>query len=163
MLIAVYAVLIVLSVLFIISIVKPHIFQDFISQSKELLEYDYSINGYSILVVTIYCLMSLFFFLFYISIFWKKKPNYYDYKEDIFKNIYWTWKWKKEKIINMEFFCNDCDSELCAQSDHLLFKTNFTCPNCNKTICSYDGDNLQYVKIAIKNEIKRKIHKQEYK
>lgn len=151
----VYLILAVFILLFIIGLILPQTFAIIISSSMLFLNTAFMLQGWALILAIIFSLLGMIKLLEFMASFYPKRLTFHSYKEDTFKNIHWKWKWQDIRIENLWCYCPTCHQELAYKSDHLLFKTEFFCQKCEKHLCSYEGDNINYVLSNVKAEIRR--------
>lgn len=152
---SVYFILIVLILLFIVSLILPTKFEVLLSQSELFLNSYFALEGWVLVLGAFFAFFGVIKLLDFFASFYPKRLSFHKYKNDIFKETQWKWKWQDSNIENLWCYCPSCNQELAYQCDHLLFKTEFLCQKCEKHISSYDGDNINYVLSKVKAEIRR--------
>lgn len=93
------------------------------------------------------------------------EPKYKMYRQDMFHNMLWKWKYKGDTIIDLWCYCPECkgmlrvDDENCRTTTNLGEKvTFFVCDKCNeKEVGRIKGGNRQYALSVIKRAILAKI------
>ena len=154
-----YLILFILITLFIISVALPNKFETIMSQSEIFLKKFFDVEGWQLVLLGFFAFLGVIKLLEFFISFFPKRLAFHSYKTDTFKNAHWKWKWNEIHIENLWCYCPQCNQELSYNCDHLLFKTDFLCPQCEKQVASYDGDNINYVLTKVKTEIRRVVQR----
>ncbi len=88
-------------------------------------------------------------------------PNYYSYKEDIFFDAVWRWRYERGKICSLLSYCPKCDMNLMHGGDPILRTTKLSCDNCHFHTGEYPG-NYAHMINRVENHIARKIRNDEW-
>lgn len=150
-----YVFIIVLIGIFSLSIFAPEVFKNMINELELFLDKNFIISSIELIVFSLFSFIGLIKCLELLLSLFKTKYAFHSYKEDNFKNITWKWTWEGKEILDLWCHCPSCNTELTHASDHLLYKTSFSCVQCEKELLNLEGDNLNYILAGIKKEIKR--------
>ncbi len=156
----VYLILSVLIALFVLSVVNPEKFSILLKQTDYFLHKTFETKGWILLLSVLLSLIGLIKLIEFIISFKPTRLPYHKYRHDTFKGALWRWEWRDFHVENLWCYCPTCNQELSYKCDHLLFKTEFLCQRCEKHLCSYDGDNINYVLSHVKREVRRLAQKQ---
>lgn len=93
------------------------------------------------------------------------EPKYKMYKQDKFYNMFWKWKYKGDKIVDLWCYCPNCnsmlhvDDENCRTTSNLGEKiTFFVCNECGeREVGRIVGGDRNYALKMVKREILAKI------
>ncbi len=156
----VYAILAILIAFFILSVANPEKFTEVLEQINAFLYKDFDAKGWIFITAGFLSLIGCLKIIEFLFSFRSTRLPYHKYRHDTFKGALWRWEWREHQVENLWCYCETCHQELSYKCDHLLFKTEFLCQKCEKQICSYDGDNINYVLSHVKREVRRLAQKQ---
>ena len=155
-----YFIVTVLIGLLIISVILPVKFEWIMTHSKLFLNTLFETKGWMLLLLVFFSFLGVIKLIEFMLSFYPNQHKFHKYKQDTFKQALWKWKWQDDRIEQLWCYCPTCNNELSYNSDYLLYKTDLLCPNCEKLITSYDGDNINYVLTKVKSEIRRVVQRQ---
>lgn len=87
------------------------------------------------------------------------KPDFYDYREGVFKRWSWTWDYKWDKwenawgISDLTAYCPKCNTPL---TNHSRYDLRFDCPRCGFRAHDVECDNPHDIERIIWDNVKRK-------
>lgn len=155
----IYFILSALILLFLMGILLPKKFDIVMSESEQFLTSLFATKGWVLLLLSLFTFLGFIKLCEFVISFFPKHMPFHNYKNDIFKDTHWKWKWSNEQIEQLWCYCPSCNQELSYKCDHLLFKTQLLCQKCEKQIATYDGDNINYVLSRVKSEIRRVVQR----
>lgn len=151
----IYVLIVVFILIIALKIFKPLLFNTILENIEIFSDKSFTISSFELILFSLFSLLGFFKCFELISSMFKTKYSFHSYKEDNFKNILWKWSWSEKDVLDLWCYCPTCQTELTHESDHLLYKTKFSCVECEKELLSLEGDNLNYILAGIKKEIKR--------
>lgn len=151
----VYVLILLCICILALKFLKPLLFNTMLQSLESFLDKNFIISSWELIVFSLFSLIGLFKCFEVVFSSFKTKYSFHSYKEDNFKDIPWKWSWNEKEVLDLWCYCPACNIELTHESDHLLYKTNFSCIQCEKELLSLQGDNLNYILAGIKKEIKR--------
>ena len=129
---------------------------------------DYSVPGWTLLLVGIFALIAL---VGLAALFWvfrfQNEPAHRNYTEDMLYGAKWRWSWDGNEISNLSCFCPVCDSQLVYSES--FEKTIFICERCSpnradlpygsqsRVVATVQGGGKNYAVSAAAREILRRI------
>ncbi len=128
-----------------------------------LIAQEYNVPEYLVIFFPmVLLLMTIFLVIVIIKIF---EPKYKQYKQDMFHNMFWKWRYKGDSIIDLWCYCPSCksmllvDDENCSATSNLGDKiTFFICHECGEhEIGRIKGGDRTYALKILKREILAKI------
>ncbi len=151
----IYIFVITLISLFAMSIFYPLKFNILLDDSLIYIKTDFVLNSLEFLILSLFVFLGLIKSLEILLSFIKPKYEFHSYTSDNFKDIPWKWSWDGKEVVDLWCYCPKCDTELIHENDYLLYKTSFSCVQCEKELLSLKSDNINYILAGIKKEIKR--------
>lgn len=89
-------------------------------------------------------------------------PDYFDYNEDLFYDVKWSWDWNLDKqILHLRPTCPACQQGVYSSFDSLLNQTEFVCHHCDKQLANVNSSSRNFVIESVKKSIIRKLKKQD--
>lgn len=86
--------------------------------------------------------------------------SFLSYREDIFFNMRWRWRWTQDGVTDIACYCPQCDLQLIPQDLH--GETGFSCERCGQDVYKVDGNMYQF-ELRIAREVQRKARTGEWK
>lgn len=122
---------------------------------------DYTFSNIS--MVFLFTLATLTFVHVMIAVvFHVKNPDYFEYNEDIFYDVKWSWDWNLDKeILHLKPSCPKCQHDVYFTFDTLLNQTEFVCNHCDKQLANINSSSRNFVAESVRQSIIRKLKKQD--